>query len=158
MREDTALLPKRGLTFEELQIGFTFTSPGRKVSEADVNNFAALTGDRTPIHIDAEYAARHPFGQRVAHGMLGLSLATALAIETGYLADTLLAFRAIEDWKFSLPIYLEDSIHIQAEVTAVKPVPRLGGGLVTLQINLLNQNQQTVQQGSWSVLVKSQPK
>ena len=69
----------KGLYFEEFELGLTITSPGRTITEADVVAFAALTGDWTRIHTDAVYAASHPLGQRVAHGMLGISVAVALA-------------------------------------------------------------------------------
>lgn len=65
------------------------------MNEADVVGFAALNGDRTRLHTDAVYAAQQPFGQRVTHGMLGLSIASALAMALGFLEETILAFREI---------------------------------------------------------------
>jgi len=153
---ETSPHPSRsGLYFEDFAIGQTLTSAARKVSEADVMAFAALTGDYTPIHIDAEYAARHPFGRRVAHGLLGLSLASALAIQMGFVEETILAFRGMNEWKFSLPIYLEDTIRVKVVVQEMRPVRRLGGGMVTFGVEVLNQADQVVQQGTWSLLVKS---
>ena len=70
---------RRGLYFEEFEIGQEINSVGRTVTEADVVGFASLTGDWTRIHTDAVYAAQHPLGQRVAHGLLGISIAVALA-------------------------------------------------------------------------------
>jgi acyl dehydratase len=147
---------RRGLYFEEFETGQVFTSLGRTITESDVVAFAGLTGDWNPIHTDREYAARHPFGQRVAHGMLGLSVATALCVRLGILDETLLAFREITQWKFSLPIYLGDTIHTRATVTNTRPVPRLNGGMVTLDVEVINQRTETVQRGGWTVLVKSQ--
>jgi acyl dehydratase len=146
----------RGLYFEEFETGQIFTSPGRTVTEADVVSFAALTGDWTRLHTDAVYAAQQPFGQRVAHGMLGLSIASALAIRLGILEETILAFREINHWKFVLPVFLGDTIHVQAVVHETRSVPLLGGGLVTLEIEVLKQDDKVVQRGRWSVLVKSQ--
>ena len=105
MAEKRTLNARRGLYFEEFEVGQSITSPGRTVTEADVVGFAALTGDWTSIHTDAVYAAQHPLGQRVAHGLLGLSIASALAVRLGFLEGTVLAFREISDWKFSQPIY-----------------------------------------------------
>jgi acyl dehydratase len=107
------------------------------------------------MHTDAEYAAKHPFGQRVAHGLLGLSVASGLAMRLGILEETALAFREMGSWKFSLPIFIGDTIRVQATVTETKAMPRLGGGLVTLKVEILNQDDKVVQRGSWGVLVIS---
>lgn len=145
-----------GLSFEDFEVGQTILSDAVTISEADVNAFAALTGDTNPIHVDADYAATHVFGQRVAHGLLGLSIAIGLAWKVGFLEGTILAFRELEHWKFSRPIYLGDSIRVRAAVREKKLVRRLGGGLVTYEVELLNQEDMIVQHGSWVVLVMSQ--
>jgi 3-hydroxybutyryl-CoA dehydratase len=155
MTEKRTLTASRGLTFEEFEVGQSITSVGRTVTEADVVAFAALTGDWTRIHTDAVYAAQHLFGQRVAHGLLGLSIAAALAARLGFLEETVLAFREIGEWKFSQPIFLGDTIHMQATVAETKPMRRLGGGLVTLKVQVLNQDEQVVQRGTWGMLVRS---
>ncbi len=156
MAEMKEMTGRKGLYFEEFEAGQVFTSLGRILTEGDVIAFAGLTGDWNPIHTDREYAARHPFGQRVAHGMLGLSVATALCVQLGILDETLLAFREINRWKFSRPIYLDDTIHTRAAITDTRPVPRLNGGMVTLDVEVINQKNETVQHGGWTVLVKSQ--
>ena len=145
----------KGLYFEEYEIGQSITSVGRTITEADVVGFAALTGDWTSIHSDAEYAAQHPFGQRVAHGLLGLSIASALAVRMGFMEGTVLAFREIEEWKFSLPILFGDTIRVQASVVGLKAMPRLGGGSVRFKVAILNQDDRVVQRGKWTLLVMS---
>jgi acyl dehydratase len=156
MAEKRMMAAPKGYYFEEFKTGQIYTSPGRTVTEADVMSFAALTGDWTRLHTDAVYAAQQPFGQRVAHGMLGLSIASGLAMRLGFLEETILAFREINYWKFILPIFLDDTIRMQATVRETKTMPRLGGGLVIIEIEVLNQDDKAVQRGSWSVLVKSQ--
>lgn len=155
MTEPRTLMVQRGLHFEEFEVGQSITSAGRTVTEADVVGFAALTGDWTTIHTDAVYAAKQPFGQRVAHGLLGLSIASALAVRLGFVEETVLAFREIGQWKFSLPIFFGDTIHMRATVSETKPMRRLGGGLVTFKVEILNQENRIVQRGTWSLLVKS---
>jgi 3-hydroxybutyryl-CoA dehydratase len=152
---DQTLPGLKGLYFEEFEIGQSITSVGRTITEADVVGFAALTGDWTSIHSDAEYAAQHPFGQRVAHGVLGLSIASALAVRMGFMEGTVLAFREIGDWKFSLPIFFGDTIRVQASVIGLKAMPRLGGGSVTFKVQILNQDDKVVQRGKWTVLMMS---
>jgi acyl dehydratase len=73
----------------------------------------------------------------------------------GFLEGTVLAFRELGEWKFSLPIYLGDTVRLRATVAELKTMGRLGGGLVTFKVELLNQKDEAVQRGTWSVLVKS---
>jgi acyl dehydratase len=156
MSESKELSARQGLYFEEFGVGQSITSVGRTVTEADVVAFAALSGDWNSIHTDAEFAAQHPFGQRVAHGLLCMSIAIGLAWRLGFLEETALAFREIGDWKFSLPVFMGDTIRVRATVTETKPMRRLGGGLVNLKVEILNQDDKVVQRGTWGVLVKSQ--
>lgn len=144
------------LSFEDIQIGQTYTSEAITIREADVKSFATLTGDANPIHLDAEYAAAQVFGQRVAHGLLGLSIAVGLAWKAISAEGALLALREVDGWKFSAPIYLDDSIRIRATVRDKKAVRRLGGGLVTYAVEIVNQDGQVVQHGDWVLLVTGQ--
>lgn len=155
MSENKTLVAHSSFYLEDYAVGQTFTSPGRTVTEADVVNFAGLSGDFSAIHTDAEYAAHHPFGQRVAHGLLGLSIAVGLVVRMGFIEESSLGFREIDGWKFSSPILLSDTIHAQGVIREIRPIPRLGGGRVTLQVEILNQAEKILQQGSWSILVKS---
>lgn len=145
---------RTGLFFEEFEPGQSIVSPARTITEADVVSFAALSGDWNAIHTDAVYAADHPFGQRVAHGLLIMSIASGLAMRLGFLEETALAFREIGDWKFSLPVYIGDTVRLRATVAETKPMARLGGGLVSLKVEVVNQDDRVVQRGTWSVLVK----
>lgn len=147
----------RGRYFEEFEIGQTIVTTGRTITESDVVNFAGLTADYNQIHIDAEYAAGEMYGQRVAHGLLILSVAMGLTVQTGFMERTVLAFREL-DWKFSLPTMIGDTIHAVIEITALKAIPRLGGGNVSLKVAVVNQENKVVNRGNWVVLAKSRPK
>ena len=74
---------QRGMWFEEFEVGQRIHSAGRTVTESDIVNFAGLSGDFNRIHTDAEFSGETTFGQRVAHGLLGLSIASGLAVQTG---------------------------------------------------------------------------
>ena len=154
MTEEKTLPARTGLYFEEFEVGHSITSVGRTVTETDVVTFAALSGDWNAIHTDAEFAAEHPFGQRVAHGLLCMSIASGLAMRLGFLEGTALAFREIGSWKFSQPVFMGDTIYVRATVTETKAMARLGGGLVRLKIEILNQDDKVVQRGTWGVLVQ----
>lgn len=144
-----------GLYFEEFEIGAEVTSTGRTITESDVVNFAALSGDWNLIHTDAEYSKEHMFGQRVAHGLLILSIASGLAVRLGFLEGTTLAFRSVNEWKMQRPVLIGDTIRVRVAVAETKPMPRLGGGLVTFKVEILNQKDEICQRGAWEMLVKS---
>ena len=147
----------RGRYFEEFQVGDVVVTSGRTVTEADVVMFAGLTGDYNQLHTDAEFARQGMFGQRVAHGLLGLSIALGLVTQLGSIEGTVLAFRELT-WKFSLPIFIGDTIHVKATVSALKAMPRLGGGSVTLDVQVINQQDKVVQRGEWVALMASKAK
>ena len=147
----------RGLYFEEFELGMRIITPGRTITESDIVAFAGLTGDFNLIHTDAVYSAASPFGQRVAHGLLGLSIASGLGTRTGVMEGTVMAFREINEWKFVKPIFIGDTIHAVMEVTETKAMPRIGGGAVALKIDLVNQEDEVVMKGIWTVLMMSKP-
>jgi acyl dehydratase len=147
-----------GLYFEEFSVGQKFNTVGRTVSEGDIFNFAGLTGDFNQIHTDAAFAATTQFGQRIAHGLLGLSLATGLIMRTGLLEGTVLAFREITEWKFVKPFYIGDTVYAELTVSETKALPRIGGGALIASIVVKNQNDDICQRGSLNLLVLSRPK
>ncbi|MFQ5944789.1 MAG: MaoC/PaaZ C-terminal domain-containing protein, partial [Anaerolineae bacterium] len=104
-----------GLYFEEFQVGHQVTSPGRTITETDIVTFAGLSGDYNQLHTDAEFSRTASFGQRVAHGLLGLAVASGLAGRLGLIEGTAEAFAGI-NWKFSAPIYIGDTISLVATV------------------------------------------
>jgi len=147
----------RGLYFEEFQVGQVVVTAGRTITESDVVAFAGLSGDYNQIHTDAAFASQGMFGQRVAHGLLGLSVASGLLAQRGFIEGTVLAFREIKSWKFSLPIFMGDTIHAEATVTGLKPMRRLGGGAVTLTVKIINQDGKVTQRGEWVALLAGKP-
>lgn len=144
----------RGRYFEEFEVGDTVVSPGRTITEADIVAFAGLSGDYNQIHTDAEFASQGMFGQRVAHGLLVLSVASGLAAQLGFIEGTVLAFRELT-WKFSVPVFIGDTVHMQATVAELKAMPRLGGGSVTFDAEVKNQDGKVTQRGQWVVLMAS---
>jgi acyl dehydratase len=146
----------RGLYFEEFVSGDTVESAGRTITEADIVLFAGLSGDYNLIHTDAEYSKNQIFGQRVAHGLLVLSVASGMAVRLGFMEDTVVAFRGLE-WKFSAPVFAGDTIRLRVTVETTKPMPRLGGGLVTFKMEVVNQRDETVNRGTWDILCKGLP-
>ena len=147
-----------GLYFEDFFVGQKVNTVGRTVSEADIFNFAGLTGDFNEIHTNADFASKTQFGQRIAHGLLGLSLATGLIMRTGFLEGTVLAFREISEWKFIKPFFIGDTISAELTITETKALPRIGGGSIVAAIAVKNQGGEICQRGSLNLLVLSKPK
>jgi acyl dehydratase len=145
----------RGLTFEQLEIGFAAESPARTITEGDIMLFAGLSGDYNQIHTDAEFAKTTIFGKPVAHGLLCLSVASGLAYRTGFLEGTAEALISVE-WKFRAPVFAGDTIRVRAEVSKKKEMKKMGGGFVTFAITVLNQRDEATAKGSWMVLIRSE--
>jgi 3-hydroxybutyryl-CoA dehydratase len=146
----------QGRYFEEFAVGDCMVSPGRTVTEADIVSFCGLSGDFNELHSNAEYAKQTLFGKPIAHGLLGLSMASGLAGRLGFLEGTAQAFMGL-DWKFRGPIFAGDTIYVRATVAQTRAVSRLGGGIVVLDVRVLNQRDEVAQEGRWTVLMKSRP-
>ena len=146
----------RGLYFEQYEIGMEITSQGRTITESDISAFAGLSGDYNQIHTDEVYASASLFGQRVAHGLLVTSIVSGLAVQTGFMEGTVIAFREISQWKFSNPVFIGDTITVVIKVINTKKMTRLNGGAVTFSLNVYNQNDTVVQRGEWVILLQSQ--
>ncbi|MGH8246456.1 MAG: MaoC/PaaZ C-terminal domain-containing protein [Gammaproteobacteria bacterium] len=146
-----------GMYFEEFETGQKIVTMGRTITESDITFFAGLTGDYNPIHTDAEFSKIIPFGQRIAHGLLGTSIASGLAYRTGILEGTTIAFREIKEWRFVKPIFIGDTIHVELNVQETKPIPRLKGGSVDILVDVKKQDGETVMKGTWTLLIASKP-
>ena len=135
-------------------MGATVESWGRTVTETDVVSFAALSGDWNLIHTDAEYAATQMYGQRVVHGLLVLSISSGQMVRLGFLDDTVVAFLGLE-WQFRRPVFIGDTIRTRLTVQEMKLMKRLSGGVVTFNVEVLNQEDKVCQRGSWDLVCKS---
>ena len=136
--------------FEALEIGQQFTTRGRTVTEADVVSFAALTGDWHPQHCDAEWAGASPFGERIAHGMLVVSLAAGLV---PFDPGRVIALRRVSDATFKRPVRFGDTLRVEGRIEDLTPGPE-GAGLVTFAWNVVNQHGRTVSRARVEVLWK----
>jgi 3-hydroxybutyryl-CoA dehydratase len=134
--------------FERLQVGGRFESRRRTVRDTDVIVFSALTGDWHPQHCDPEWAARSPFGERIAHGMLVLSLAVGLVPLD---PERVLALRGVSNVVFKRPVRLDESICVNGEIVALRPVDAYAG-LVDFAWQIRNQDDALVARANVQVL------
>jgi acyl dehydratase len=110
------------LYFEDYQEGEVFVSPGRTITETDIVMFAAFTGDWHPLHTNVEYAAMTQFKERIAHGMLGLVVGSALSARLGpyvILPKSFIAFYGMESVRFTAPVKIGDTIHCESKVKSL---------------------------------------
>jgi acyl dehydratase len=131
-----------GLYFEDFEPGTTTTSRSRTITEADVVNFAGLSGDFVELHMSEEYAKTGPFGRRIAHGLLVLSVSGGLMVQTGQLLDTVIAFYGIDKLRFVRPTFIGDTVHVVKKV--VDRQEKEKGGVITFETTVVNQDEDVV--------------
>jgi acyl dehydratase len=146
----------RARHFEDFEVGAETVTDSRTVTEADVVAFAGVSGDYNPLHVDAEFARTTPFGERIAHGLLGLAIASGLVSRTGAIEGTTLAFLSTE-WRFTAPIKLGDTITVHSRVADKRETSRPDRGIVTFAVQVVNQRSEVVQEGTQTLLMKRRP-
>jgi acyl dehydratase len=114
------------------------TSRSRTVTEADIVNFAGLSGDFVELHMSETYAAKGPFGKRIAHGALVFSISTGLSVQLNQIQDTVIAFYGVDKLRFTRPVFIGDTIHVVKKVIN-KESKGDGRGVVTFETSVLNQ-------------------
>lgn len=147
-----------GLYFEDFSLGQKVLTEKRTITENDIMSFAKLSGDDNRIHTDPEFSKTTMFGRQVAHGLLGLAVASGLAWKTGILDGTVIAFREVNEWKFVKPVFIGDTIYVEMEVRETKALPRIGGGSVTITLEVKKEDGEVCHRGLWTVLMMSKPK
>ena len=142
--------------FEDIQVGEAYESPGRTITEADIVMFAGLSGDYNVIHTDAEFMKTSIFGERIAHGLLGLS------IQAGLLGRAMPPYASLGvaglRWKFKNPIKIGDTIRVRGTVTGKKDTDAPGPGIVTLERTVVNQRDEVVQEGETDLMIERRPR
>jgi acyl dehydratase len=140
------------LFFDDVTVGQEWISVGRTVTEADLVNFAGISGDYNPIHMDAEFARSTPYKGRLAHGLLILSFGSGLAIYCPPMRT--LAFKSIQEWLFKEPVFIGDTVRLRARVLNIAPRARGRRAEVTWLRQIVNQHDKVVQEGKTVTLVE----
>lgn len=142
----------RGKTFDELQVGQEITTGGRTITEADVVNFAGISGDYQPEHMNEEFAKKGVMGGRIAHGVLILAIATGQLNQTGIFEGTSIAVMEMKV-RFLQPVRFGDTLTTVGRIVAKKETKKPDRGVVTLQVSVLNQRDKVVLEAEWPVMV-----
>jgi acyl dehydratase len=144
-----------GKFYEECAVGDVSVTVGRTVTETDVVMYSAMSGDYTPIHTDAEVSRRGPFGQRIAHGPLGFTLAIGLSARLAMFEDTAIAALGIKDWRYLGPIFIGDTVHVEIEIISKRLTSNPARGILERRFRLIKQDNTVVQEGILPVMVKA---
>ena len=147
-------MTSRGLTYEQFEMGAVYPSQARTVTEADVANFAGLSGDFNPLHTDAEFAKTTPMGERIAHGVLILAMATGMANWMGIFEGTTLALME-QVTRYKGAVKFGDTIRLEMEVIEKKPTSKPEKGVVKFAVRVKNQRDENVVEGEWTLLMKA---
>lgn len=143
----------RGTWFSDFEIGQTFTSMGRTITEADVVSFAGLSGDYNPLHVDATFAEKTPFKQRIAHGMLSASISTGLGQTLGIFEGTTIGLLG-QTFEYKGPVFFGDTIRLRLTVESAKASSKGGKGVVVFRSDILKQDDSVVVTGTWTVMFR----
>jgi acyl dehydratase len=142
--------------FETLNVGDTFKTAGRTVTEADIVAFAGLSGDYNALHTDAEFAATTPHGERIAHGLLVLAIVSGLSTRLPVMKcmeRTILGLANLE-CRWRRPTRIGDTLHVVLEVAEKAPAAKSDRGTVVLRRTAVNQRGETVMESDWSLVLR----
>ena len=141
----------RGLWFEDYALDQVYVSAARTITEGDVAAFASLSGDWNPLHVDAVFARRTPYRQRIAHGMLLNAIASGLAAQMGIFDGTIVAFAELHA-RFVKPVVFGDTVHVRLKVIGIDEKPSRRRGRVHFATEMRNQDDDVVAEGDWQML------
>lgn len=141
------------LYFEDVVVGREYLSGPRVVSEADLDGFTAISGDRHPIHTNAEYARKTAFGQRILHGPFGLAVALGFFAEFEEFTDAAIAVTGISEWRFLAPVLVGDELRLRMRIASKRMVSAGGRGIVQRHMELINQHGKVVQDGTMGLMM-----
>jgi acyl dehydratase len=143
----------KGKKYDEFQLNDVFYTAARTITEADVVNFAGLSGDYNPIHTDEEFCKSTPLKTRVVHGMLTVAIATGLANQLGIFEGTTIALLSM-NINYKAVIRIGDTIKLKLTVAEKKETSKPDRGIITLNTEILNQRDETVIDGKWVVMLQ----
>lgn len=138
--------------FDDVEVGQTWESGGRTITETDIVNFAGLSGDFNPIHMDEAFASSTIFKQRIAHGLLVLSIGSGLIVSIPLMRT--IAFAQIKEWHFTRPVYIGDTIRARSTVLEKEERARGRRGQIIWKREIINQEEKVVQEGVTITLVE----
>ena len=139
--------------YEDFEIGQSFSSPGRTITETDCVMFTMLSGDWNPLHSNAEFAANSHFGQRVINGAFGLALVFGMTSRLGLFEGSGRGLLGLDEWRFKSPMFIGDTVHVEMKVLGKRLSSRAGVGVLERQFTIRKHEGTIVQQGRSAMLI-----
>jgi 3-hydroxybutyryl-CoA dehydratase len=140
------------LYFDDVEVGQEWESSGRTVLEADIVNFAGISGDFNPIHMDHEYAKTTPFRRPIAHGLLVFAIGSGLGVNCPPMRT--IAFVQVREWNFRGPVFIGDTVRLRSKVLEKNLKGRGRRGEIVWYRGVVNQEGKIVQDGVLVTLVE----
>jgi acyl dehydratase len=129
---------------DDFNIGDIYETSAITMTETHVVNWAGLTMDFYPLHIDKEYAAKTSFGQRLVHGPLIFGIAVGLASKEGFIQDAVIAWLGADNMKMLAPVFIGDTIRLVVEVIDKKETSKPDRGIQVWRYTVKNQRGEDV--------------
>jgi acyl dehydratase len=142
-----------GRYYEEFEAGQRYETPRRTIIEADISQFAGLTADFNPLHMDEVFAAQSDFGGRITHGPMIVGMAFGLAARIDLIDGTVLGLLDI-GWSFKAPVRPGDTIRVVVRVIGKRMTKKPDRGVVELELDVINQRGDLVQAGQAKVMIR----
>ena len=130
--------------WDDFKLNQTITTPAITVTETHVVNWAGLTMDFYPLHIDQEFASKTVFKERIAHGPLTFALSVGLMYRAGIAEDSVIAWLGADISRIPAPVKIGDTIHVEAQVTELRETKNASQGLMVMRYNVVNQRDEIV--------------
>lgn len=143
---------KREKYGDDFDVGDIYTTAAITVTEAHVVNWAGLTMDFYPLHMDSEYAAKTEFGERLAHGPLIFALAVGLVGSAGFAGDSAIAWLGANNMQMLAPVKIGDTISVIVEVKEKRTTSNPAKGVQTWQYTVVNQREEKVLRFDYTML------
>ena len=133
-----------GKYYEDLNLGDEFITCGRVITDADIMLFGTFTGDWHPLHFNEDYAKKGPFGKRIAHGFLSLTISVGMIQRMGWWDGTVLAFLGLDNVKLTAPVFIGDTIYAKSIIKEKRETKSPDRGIVTQTVRIMNQDDKEV--------------
>jgi len=139
--------------YEDMEVGKEYESPARTITETDLVNFSALSGDWSPVHSDEEYCKRTPYQTRIIHGLLGLAISEGLKFRIPEFVNARYVASLYWNYNFRAPILIGDTIRVRVRVQSKRATKKPDRGIVVEYVTLVNQRNEVAQEGEHGLMV-----
>jgi acyl dehydratase len=144
------------LYWDDAKLGDEGVTPSLTVTGPMIDAYADVSGDHTPLHVDEEYARKSHFGERVAHGLFGLSVADGLKCQADYRFVPGMSLGW--NWDFLRPIRIGEVLRVKFRIDSKRESKsKPGWGIVVIACELVNQDGDVIQRGAHKLMIPCRP-